>query len=418
MSADGSGWVAAPDVGAAAAGADADADAAVPATRRALIGYLPLYLFLFMVGAEMYLVSPLLPEVAADLDVSVTAAAHLVTAYVLVQAVAGPFLGLAYPRLGPTVMVGTGAALFVAGNAIAALTGDFALLVGSRALAGLGVATAGPAIWTWIATTAPDAVRGSAMGAGMAAFALGQVLGVPLGAFVADAAGWHRAFALLGVGAAVTLPLLLYGLRGARERPREPGEGPRALLKVWTHGPLRRTLAITFLFHAANLGAYTYLADVLDTRYDLSASALGTVGLLSGLGMFAGAALGGRVGDAARARGRAEDRLLPVWTLVLLVALVVAVGGRPLWLNVVAVLVWFLAAGAFDTNQQTLVASHAPGFTAVALSWNLAVLYGATSWGVWLMGQGDHRAGTVVAAGAVMAALAAAGSIAAVRRSG
>ncbi|WP_424638883.1 MFS transporter [Embleya sp. AB8] len=389
-------------------------------TRRVLVGYLPVYLFLFMVGAEMYLVSPLLPEVAADLGVSVTSAAHLVTAYVLVQAVAGPFLGLAYPRLGPAVLVGVGTVLFVAGNVIAALTGDFVLLIGSRAIAGFGVAMAGPAIWTWIVATAPEAVRGTAMGAGMAAFALGQVLGVPLGGFVADVAGWHWAFALLGAGAVVVLPVLVYGLRGAdfRPAPSVPGAGLRALSKVWTYRSLRRTLAITFAFHAANLGAYTYLADVLDTRYELSATALGSVGLLSGLGMFVGAALGGRAGDAARARGRTESRLLPVWTVVLLIALLIAVGARPLWLNLAAILVWFLAAGAFDTNQQTLVAAQAPGFTAVALSWNLAVLYGATSWGVWLMGQGDDRTRAVVVAGGVMAALAAGGSIAAMRGGG
>ncbi|KWT63405.1 hypothetical protein ADL21_03055 [Streptomyces albus subsp. albus] len=383
-------------------------DPATPRRLRLLRRYIPLYLFLFLVGAEMYLAAPLLSAVAADVGVPLAHTAHLVTAYVLVQALTGPALGLANSRLGPRAMVAAGTALFIAGNATAALSGDFTVLIASRIAAGLGVAMAGPAIWAWIAADAPEAVRGTAMGAGMGAFALGQVLGVPLGSFTADLADWHSPFALLGTAALVALPLMLYALRhsNAGRRQRPPDNGLRPLLHVWTRSRLRRTLTATFLFHAASLGAYTYLPHLLGSRYGLSTSTLGTVGLLSGLGMFIGASLAGRIGDAVRTRGRDETVLLPLWTITLLAVLVTAVGARSLWLNLVAVLAWFIAAGAFDTNQQTLVAAQSEGFTAVALSWNLAVLYAAASWGVWLMGVGGGSAGAVTAAGTVMAALA------------
>ncbi|MFJ9616230.1 MFS transporter [Streptomyces noursei] len=394
------------DAGAARAPGTGSAPPRLP---RLLLGYLPLYLFLFLVGAEMYLVAPLLPTVAADIGVPVAGAAQLVTAYVLVQAVAGPPLGLANSRWGPRRMVGIGASLFIAGNATAALSGDYGVLIASRAAAGFGVAMAGPAIWAWIAASAPEAVRGTAMGAGMGAFALGQVLGVPVGGFAADLAGWHSPFALLGAAALAALPLMLYGLRHSGEHHRHQraqDTGARVLWRVWTRARLRRALIVTFLFHAASLGAYTYLPDILGSRYELSTSALGAVGLLSGLGMFIGASLGGRFGDAVRARGRGEAVLLPLWATTLLVTLTVAVGPRSLWLNLAAVLVWFIAAGAFDTNQQTLVASHSDGFTAVALSWNLAVLYAAASWGVWLMGVHGVSVTAVIGMGTVMAALA------------
>ncbi|MCZ0992144.1 MFS transporter [Streptomyces noursei] len=140
------------DAGAARAPGTGSAPPRLP---RLLLGYLPLYLFLFLVGAEMYLVAPLLPTVAADIGVPVAGAAHLVTAYVLVQAVAGPPLGLANSRWGPRRMVGIGASLFIAGNATAALSGDYGVLIASRAAAGFGVAMAGPAIWAWIAASAP-----------------------------------------------------------------------------------------------------------------------------------------------------------------------------------------------------------------------------------------------------------------------
>lgn len=53
------------------------------------------YLLLFLIGAETFLISPLLPTITAALQTDVTTAANATTAYVLVYAIASPFLGWA-----------------------------------------------------------------------------------------------------------------------------------------------------------------------------------------------------------------------------------------------------------------------------------------------------------------------------------
>ncbi|MCP2167797.1 MFS transporter [Goodfellowiella coeruleoviolacea] len=403
---------------------DTSRDAAEVAPRlavpRVLLRYAELYLLLFLFGAEMYLVAPLLPVIAPDLGVPVTAVASLVTVYVLVQAIAGPIQGLAYARTGARVMVVGGTLVFAVGNAVAAISSDFTVLAVVRGVAGLGVAMSGPAIWSWIAATAPEHARGTAVGGGMGSFAIGQVLGVPIGAFIASAANWHWSFGALAVASALTLPLLWWSLRTARPTAAGARTGVRGevrtLLRSWTHAPVRTTLLITFLFHAANLGAYTFLSDILANRHHLPGYALGFVGLLSGLGMFVGSLLGGRVADRLRGTGRTEAVLLPIWLGVLIVTFVGAVCASGLWVSLVLIPVWFVAAGAFDTNQQTLIAGQSPGFTAVALSWNLSVLYAAAAFGVWVMSFGADRVLAVTAAGTVLAALALAGAVATARR--
>ncbi|MFJ9109779.1 hypothetical protein [Streptomyces sp. NPDC102283] len=52
--------------------------------------YASVFLLLFLFGTETFLVSPLLPTIADDLDISEQAAAYSVTAYVLVYAVCAP----------------------------------------------------------------------------------------------------------------------------------------------------------------------------------------------------------------------------------------------------------------------------------------------------------------------------------------
>ncbi|GCE37872.1 integral membrane transport protein [Rhodococcus wratislaviensis] len=368
-----------------------------------------LYVLLFLFGAEMYLVAPLLPTISDDFGVPTTHIAALVTVYVIVQAVAGPFQGLAYPILGARTLVVAGSLTFAAGNILAAVTDHFAVLTVSRAIAGLGVSLAGPAIWAWIAHTAHEEVRGTAVGAAMGSFAVGQVCGVPIGSFIASAAGWHWSFAVMGISAVLAAPLLHLALKQARPTPAEDRDTApqwKTLLRAWHPGLLRGTLLVTFGFHAANLGAYTFLSEILADKHHLDVAQLGYIGALSGTGMFVGAVAGGRIADHLRRRGRTEYTVLPLWLLIVGTAIAVAVLSNQLWLSLALVPVWFFAAGAFDTNQQTAVARLSPGFTAVALAWNLSVLYAAAAFGVWAMSAGTNRAGSVSGVAGVLLLLA------------
>ncbi|OHT89018.1 hypothetical protein BKG68_03965 [Mycobacteroides saopaulense] len=360
-----------------------------------------LYALLFVFGAEMYLVAPLLPTLGQQYGVATSTAAALVTVYVAVQAIAGPFQGLAYPILGARTLIVAGALVFTIGNLAAAFTPSFGILLVSRAVAGLGVSLAGPAIWSWIAQTAPDTYRSTAIGAGMGGFAVGQVCGVPLGALVASQFGWRWSFGVMAIVAAAAAAVLWRALRHAHRHgePAEPrGSQLAHLFRVWRPGPVPWTLLITFGFHAANLGAYTYLSAVLAARYHLDVAQLGYIGALSGGGMFLGSLAGGRILDRVRARGGNEYLVLPIWLAVAAITIAAVFTSHTLWVSLILIPVWFFAAGAFDTNQQTLIAGSSPGFTAVALSWNLSVLYAATAFGVWIMGLGTSRPSSVVTA--------------------
>jgi DHA1 family inner membrane transport protein len=364
--------------------------------------YAGVFLLLFLFGTETFLVSPLLPTIADDIDVSESAAAQSVTAYVLVYAVTAPFLGLLSDRFGRRRTLLAGTALFLASNAAAAVSTSLWLLIVSRALAGLAAAAAGPAIWAHIAETAPERVRGRALGLGMALFSCGQVIGVPLGGLMAGAAGWRSAFLALAVGTAAAVPLLLRQVQGAPapEAAGAPAAGRGAIgavLAAWGHPALRRALAVNTVFHAANLGAYTFLGVVFVDRFDLSVSALGLVGVLVGAGSVAGSLLGGRLGDRARAAGRDHLPLLPVWGLLLAAGVALSAAGPGIVLALVGVTLWFVASGGFVIDQQTLAGTAAPDLRATSSAWLTSTMYAGTGLGAWAVGAfGDAGTGTLV----------------------
>jgi predicted MFS family arabinose efflux permease len=373
--------------------------------------YLPVYWVLFLVGSETFLVSPLLPDIARGYRVTVGSVATVVTAYVLCYAAAAPVFGMLCDRYGRGRFVLGGAVTFLTGNLCAAIAPSLWVLVGARALAGLGGAAAGPAIWAYIGETSPDETRSRAIGVGMAFFSLGQVLGVPAGAFIAQVSSWHYSFAAVGAGLLVSVPLLV-------RLPSRPGSGQplsaRSLFSTWGRPDIRHALTVTFFFQAANLGAYTYLGSLLGSRFHLKVGVVGLVGVLVGAGSVAGSILGGRLGS-----GRRNSRLallMTAWSLLLGGSLLVVASSSVLTVSVIAVLCWFVASGAFVTAQQTLIVGVAPQLRATSVSWNNTTMYVGTAVGVWLIGTVSHLGTGLAEIGATLAALAAVSAVLLARR--
>lgn len=380
--------------------------------------FLGVYLLLLLIGTETFLVSPLLPTIADSIGVTEAAAATTVTAYTLAYALTAPFLGAVSDRFGrqPTIVAGT--LLFLLGNVVAAVAGGLTVLVVARIVGALGAALAGPSIWAHLAERAPEHARGRAIGTGLALFSAGQVLGVPLASFLAGAGGWRASFWALAILSALAVPLVW---RQTRPLPGiAAATAPRlrlaAVFSVWADPLLRRVLLVVLLLQGANLGAYTFVGAVLDDHFDLSVTALGLIGILVGLGSAAGSVAGGRIGDAARRRGRDDRAWIPVWCLVLGGGAVLTVWGAPLPVAGLAVVIWFFASGAFGANVQALLVEARPTLAATSSSWNSALLYGGAAIGVFLIQRfSDVDVAVTLVAGA-MALAATVLSLSLVRR--
>lgn len=367
--------------------AEAQRTAARADLRVPWLQYAGVYLLLFLIGTETFIVAPLLPTIASSLAVPETAAAATVTAYTVAYAVTAPFLGVVTDRFGRYPMIMIGAVLFLLGNVVAALAGNLEVLMGGRILGAFGAAAAGPAIWAHLAETAPEAARGRSVAAGNALFAAGQVFGVPAGAFLAGASDWRSSFWVLAAFSALVLPLCFATTRVLSRRSKHEPQSLHILgiFVVWKDGVLRHTLSVVVLLHAANLGSYTFLGVLLHQRFGLSVDALGFLGLFVGIGSALGSLVAGKLGDRARAAGTGDALWIPVWCLVLGIGVVTAVIGSPAWVSYGAALVWFLASGAFVTVVQTLLLDQRPELGASSSSWNTALLYGGTAIGVGLI---------------------------------
>ncbi|MFG2178141.1 MFS transporter [Streptomyces abikoensis] len=373
-----------------------------------------LYLFLFLMGAETFLVSPLLPTIATDLRVSTGAAAQVVTAYVLTYAVAAPLLGGFSDRFPRRVFITVGGALFVGGNLLCATADSLTALTAARALTGLGGATAAPAMWAYLSESAAAHQRGRAVATGVSGYALGQVLGVPLGGLLSDAAGWPWTFAAVGAGLAPVVLLIGWRLKGPR--PTAASTSPLAGFAVWRQRRLALPLLSTGFLQAGRLGAYTFVGALFAERYGYDTARLGLIGLLVGAGSLTGSVLLGQVSDRARRRGIGENVLSAACALVFVGASVVALLSTVAAVGLAAVFVWMVAGGAFYTSQQTYLGGADPARRASVISWNGTLDHLGVALGTALLSPWAVAGPGFVAVTAVLGLTAAALSATAARR--
>jgi MFS family permease len=106
-----------------------------------------LLLAVFCLGTDMYVVAALIPTMAADLGEPGAALGLLVSAYALPNAVLAPVFGPLSDRLGRRIAMLGGMAFFAVTVAGTAIAPTLPILVGLRALNGLGAAVVMPAVF-------------------------------------------------------------------------------------------------------------------------------------------------------------------------------------------------------------------------------------------------------------------------------
>ncbi|MEV0357501.1 MDR family MFS transporter [Nocardia sp. NPDC050697] len=175
-------------------GAVATADPVQPLSRaRTRVVFGTVVLGMLMAALDQTIVSTALPTIVADLG----GAGHMawvVTAYLLAEAVATVLAGKLGDLFGRKLVFQLSALIFIAGSMVAGLSNGMALLVGARAVQGIGAGGLMVTSMALIADTIPLRERGKYQGALGAVFGVTTVVGPTLGGLFTDHASWRWCF--------------------------------------------------------------------------------------------------------------------------------------------------------------------------------------------------------------------------------
>jgi len=255
---------------------------------------LVLALSAFAIGTTEFVIMGLLPEVATDLDVSIPAAGWLITAYALGVALGAPFMTLLMARLPRREALLALMLIFIAGNAIAAVSGAYGQLMVARVVTSLCHGAFFGIGAVFASDIAPPSRRASAVALMFSGLTLANVLGVPLGTVIGQAFGWRWTFwGVTGLGV-----MALAGMWRYLPRDEHHASAPDfALLDAFRDGGLWLALATTAMFSAAMFALFSYIAPILRELTGVSPQGVSWTLMLIGIGLTLGNFVGGRLGD-------------------------------------------------------------------------------------------------------------------------
>ncbi|WP_040784151.1 MFS transporter [Nocardia pneumoniae] len=251
---------------------------------------LPLAVGTFVLGTDGFVLSGLLPLIAADLHVSVSTAGQLTTLFAWTYAIASPLIAAATGSWDRRWLLGGGATLFVIGMIGQAAGESFAVVAAARVVAAIGAAAFQANAFAVAGVLADDAHRGRALSIVTAGITLSSVAGVPIGVFAERWIGWRGVLWGIALGGAVAAALVLL-----LPRVTLPSTGLRERIGVLVRPPVLRVLLVTTAQITAVYTTIVYLPVVVAAS--VPQSMLAWLMLSMGIGQVIGNAQAGRAVD-------------------------------------------------------------------------------------------------------------------------
>ncbi|MDR6507104.1 MFS transporter [Arthrobacter oryzae] len=348
------------------------------------IGLLALALGGFGIGLTEFVIMGLLPEVATDFQVSEATAGWLISGYALAVVVGALLLTAAVTRFERKPVLAVLLVLFIGGNLISAVAPEYSMMMIGRIVAAL----AHGAFFGIGAVVAADMVAPTKKAGAIAIMFTGltaaNVLGVPFGTMLGQAAGWRSTFwAITGIGVLALVGIMtLVPKTGRADAPARSGAGGlRGELSAFRSGQVWLSILVTILGYGGMFGAFTYIAFTLTEVTGFSAATVPWLLILFGVGLFVGNTVGGKAAD------RNVDRTLLVVLAVLVVILVafaLTAGNQPLTIASIILMGGF--GFATVPGLQMRVMKYANGAPTLASGANIGAFNVGNALGAWLGG--------------------------------
>lgn len=305
-------------------------------------------------GITEYVMMGILPDIAADLAISIPQAGHLISVYALGVCIGAPLAVLVSRGRGlRTILVGL-ICIQLLGGIITTLAPNYYVALASRFISGLphgaffGV---GSIVAERLADKNHSTTAVSIMVMGMT---VANLLGVPLGTLLGETLSWRVIFAFSTLWSALTI---FFIFKWIPVLPALPDKGVKAQFAFLAKPEPWLILAVTMAGNGGIFCYYSYVSPMMTGVAGFPADAMTLIMVLCGGGMCLGNYLGGRLSDRY-----SPTRVILTTQLMMFSALVILffVAGIKLPALLMTVL---CCAGLFAVSspQQHLIINHAPG---------------------------------------------------------
>ncbi|QWU13204.1 Multidrug resistance protein [Paenibacillus sophorae] len=274
----------------------------------------------FGIGTTEFVPVGLLAGIAGDLNIGITLAGLLISGYAIGVAVGAPILTALTNRMSRKSLLMWLMVIFIIGNATAALSSSFGLLLIARFVTAFSHGVFFSIASTIAVQLVSPEKKASAIALVFTGLTIAIVTGVPLGTFIGQAFGWRATFwsvALLGVIAIISSAILI---------PRNLKQSPPAkfsdMFRLITNGRLLLGFLITALGYGGTFVAFTFLNPLLHDVTGFSQGAINIILIAYGIAVAFGNSIGGKWANKNPIRALLMMFILQAAVLILLTFLI------------------------------------------------------------------------------------------------
>jgi predicted MFS family arabinose efflux permease len=287
---------------------------------------------------------------------------------------------------------------------LSAFATSFAVLVGTRIVAGIGASVIFPNVTATVGDNFTYRERGNVMGTVIGLNTMAGVIGVPLAGIIAEATSWRVAIGMVGILSVVGSLLLLWKLYPA-QIPLNESRIAELYRSIVTNRSALGAIGSSFLGALYWFTWATYIVVFFERAFGLSQGVASTFALTQGLGVLLGSQLGARLGTRIGHRPVVAGSVLLSGILLLLQTNLTP----PLLATALLNVALSAVIGARFASNTTLLTEQVPEArgTLLALSASVtsaSIVAGATVGGLIIDGPGFWALGVFCFVAATLAA--------------
>lgn len=248
----------------------------------------------FGIGLTEFVIAGILPQIATEFDISIPSAGLMATSYALGVFIGAPLMTILGSRMPRKAMLITLAIIFTLGNVVTAVAPTLAVAVTGRVITsfnhgaffGIGSIIA--------ASLVAPGRQASAIAFMFSGLTLANLVGVPVGTWLAQTFSWRVVFwGIAGIGLITIASIALLVPHMAKGK----AIALRTELRAFFDPQVVLVMGITVFGPAAFFTSITYIAPMMIEEAGFSASGVAWLMVLFGLGLAVGNWVGGRFAD-------------------------------------------------------------------------------------------------------------------------
>ncbi len=347
-------------------------------------GILTLAFGTFALGMTEYVMMSILPDLANTFHTSISNAGHLISSYAIGVCVGAPLCAIFLRNWELRKILIVLMAILAVGNILFAMSKTFEMGLASRFISGLSHGAFFGTGSIVASRLMPDkqTTAVSLMTLGMTT---ANLVGIPLGSFIANTLNWRWIFMFNAVWALVTMLMFMFGVKSVGSLPRTSVAGEFKFLKSPAPWIL---ILFTILCQGGCFSMYSYVTPIMG-KAGLAQKYIPIFMILVGASMSIGNYVAGVLSD----KFTPGKIALAVSIIMTAVLLSIYFESSSMVLTAVSVLIATACLFAMSSPMQLLLLKYSPGGermggAAVQIAFNLGNAIGATVGGIALSKTG------------------------------